>query len=248
MHDAAPPLTVPSRFRGPERSGNGGWVAGALASYLPPGPVRVTLRQPPPLDVGMDVALDGDPGDPGSAATLTRNGEVVAEASPSGDDLVAVDPVTTDEARTAEAGFSGHRFHPFPGCFACGTDRGTGDGLRIFPGRVEDDDQGRVRVASAWTPDPSLGGDTAPLPVTWAALDCVGGWAGDLEQRLMVLGMISADVRDLPRVGEEHLVVGGARGSSGRRTFTAATLYDPRGQVLARAEHVWVAIDPETFG
>ena len=43
-------LVVPHRFRGPARSGNGGWTAGVLAAYLPgDGPVTVTLRRPPPL-------------------------------------------------------------------------------------------------------------------------------------------------------------------------------------------------------
>jgi hypothetical protein len=42
-------------------------------------------------------------------------------------------------------------------------------------------------------------------------------------------------------------VVGGARGSEGRKTFTAATLYDADGRVVAAAEHVWIAVDPADF-
>ena len=49
------------------------------------------------------------------------------------------------------------------------------------------------------------------------------------------------------RVGEEHVVVGLARGRDGRKTYTASTLYDSDGRVVACAEHVWVAVDPAAF-
>ena len=56
------------------------------------------------------------------------------------------------------ASFVGLTSHPFPTCFACGTGRAEGDGLRIFPGRVADatdtpGEQPRPRVAATWTPD-----------------------------------------------------------------------------------------------
>jgi hypothetical protein len=239
--DVTPPLTIPRRFCGPASSGNGGWTAGALAAYLAPGPVRVTLRKPPPLDTDLAVALDGD------SATATNGDVVVAAASPADESVTAVEAITADQARAAESTFAGLDFHPFPTCFSCGTGREAHDGLRIFPGRVDDDTEGRVRVAATWTPDPSLGGSTATLEVTWAALDCVGGWAGDLTQRLMVLGSMTAEIRDLPKVGAEHVLVGGARGSEGRRTWTASTLYDAAGRVLGSAEHVWFAVDPADF-
>ena len=243
----AEPLTVPSRFNGPPSSGNGGWTAGAVASYLAPGrAVQVTLRTPPPLDTQLRVEVSD--GGAGEQSALVRHGEVVvAEAEPSDADPTPVEPVDAATARRASASYAGHRTHPFPGCFVCGTGRAAGDGLRIFPGRVADDAEGHVRVAATWTPDPSLGGDAASHAVTWAALDCPGGWAGDLEERFMVLGRMTCQVRDLPRIGEEHVVVGSARGASGRRTFTAATLYSPTGRVLGTAEHVWFAVDPKDF-
>ncbi|MDO9455923.1 hypothetical protein, partial [Nocardioides sp.] len=172
---------------------------------------------------------------------------LVVEAAPAESAVAPVPAVDAATAQAAQAAYAGHRFHPFPTCFACGTARDEGDGLRIFPGRVADDQEGRTRVAATWTPDPSLGGDAASLPVTWAALDCIGGWAGDLEERLMVLGSMTARVRDLPRIGEEHVVVGAARGSSGRRTFTAASLYAADGRLLGTAEHVWIAVSAEDF-
>lgn len=241
------PLLVPRRFCGPPSSGNGGWTAGALATLAgagPPAPaIAVSLRRPPPLDTPMPLsARDG--------RTEARHGEdVVALAEAADGDPAAVEPVPAAEARAAEAAYSGHAFHPFPTCFVCGTDRGPGDGLRIFPGRVADDRDGATRVAATWTPDESVAdrdGRTS-LAIAWAALDCVGGWAGDLEERLMVLARMTARVDALPMIGEEHVVVGGKRGSEGRKTWTAATLYDAGGRVVGRAEHLWVAVDPDAF-
>ena len=249
-------LLVPRRFRGPARSGNGGWTAGTLATLLDPGrpedpssrwpTIRVTLRRPPPLDRPVPV-VDG--------VARDQDG-VVATAEAVNQELSVVEEVDAASAASARASYAGLSAHPFPGCFSCGPERGEGDGLRIFPGRVADDSAGRVRVASTWTPHPSHAADwhvpvdgdlRASLAVTWAALDCVGGWAGDLADRPMVLGRITARVDALPRVGEPHVVVGGARGGEGRQTFTAATLYDADSRVVAVAEHVWWAVDPVAF-
>ncbi|WP_222847602.1 hotdog family protein [Nocardioides dongxiaopingii] len=237
MSDLLAPLTIATRHRGPASSGNGGWTAGALAAYLAPGPARVVLRSPPPLEVPLDVVRDDDGG-----VTASRGGVLVGRAGPAPEPPGAVEPVDAATAREAGTRYPGLTSHPFPSCFSCGTDRAAGDGLRIFPGRVAEDAGGRVRVAATWTP-----GADVDLPTTWAALDCVGGWAGDLEERLMVLGSMSADVRDLPRAGEEHVVVGGARGTDGRKTFTASSLHAADGRLLATAAHVWFAVDPKDF-
>lgn len=259
-------LIVPARFCGPPSSGNGGWTAGALAALVEhdsPGEalpdnhaeawpaVRVALRQPPPLDSPMTVGAEG------TTTVATFGGAVVARADVvvDGSGPVEVDPVGREEAHAAQASYPGLRSHPFPTCFVCGTARDEGDGLRIWPGRVSDH-EGAVRVAATWTPHPSLAEDWhayvddvrhASLPVTWAALDCIGGWAGDLTERLMVLAGMTARVDALPVVGEEHVVVGTARRREGRKTFTASTLYDADGRVVASAEHVWVAVDPSAF-
>jgi hypothetical protein len=149
------------------------------------------------------------------------------------------------------AGYGGLRKHPFPRCFVCGPERAEGDGLRIFPGPV-----GEGRVASAWTPHESLaeasdlldpGVQRVSLGTTWAALDCVGGWSTDLEGRPAVLGQIAARVDALPVVGEPHVVVGAELAVEGRKTFTASTVYDSDGRIVARARHIWIAVDPAAF-
>ncbi|MGH8966511.1 MAG: hypothetical protein ACRDXB_14460, partial [Actinomycetes bacterium] len=209
-----------------------------------PAAVEVTLRRPPPLEVAMQVQH-------AEAATLLTDGELrIAEARVVDLDLHHVEPVGGDEAKAAEAGFPGLRDHPFPTCFTCGTARAEGDGLRIFPGPVHD------RMAALWTPHPNLREHPGDLPeeparvgleTAWAALDCVGGWAGDMAGRKMVLGRITAQVDALPTVGEPHVVVGASLGQEGRKTFTASALYDRHGRIVARAQHVWIAIDPADF-
>lgn len=232
-----PDLLVPHRYCGPPSSGNGGWTAGALAALTGADPVlgvTVSLLAPPPLDVAMSVDVDG------TTTVATYDGAPIAraEAAASAAPAVAIEPVPAAEARAAEASYAGLRSHPFPTCFSCGTDRP--DGLRIFPGQVAPQ-SGRTRVAATWTP-----AETG-LATAWAALDCVGGWAGDLEERLMVLARMTAWVDELPQVGVEHVALGLAGVSEGRKTHTSSALVDPDGRVVGRAEHLWIAVDPATF-
>jgi hypothetical protein len=179
------------------------------------------------------------------------DGSEVARATAADHDPVPVEAVAPAVARTAAAAYPGLASHPFPTCFSCGTGREPGDGLRIFPGPV-----GEGRVAATWTPDASESADwheyTDPdrevgHAVTWAALDCSGAWAADFGERLMVLGTMTARLWSLPRVGVEHVVVGEARGESGRKTLSATSLYDADGVLVGAAEHVWIAVDPAAF-
>lgn len=245
-------LTIPSRYCGPPSSGNGGWIAGALAALLA-GPsaearagwpaIRVSLRLPPPLETELSVR-EAEPD-----VQALHDDRVVAQAELANSGLVEVPAVDLATARAAEASYAGLVRHPFATCFSCGPAREPGDGLRIFPGEVAPG-----RVAASWTPDPrvldpELAAEQAGwLPVTWAAVDCVGGWSCDLIGRPMVLGQITARVDALPAPGEPHVLVGEHRGDEGRKTFTASTLYDRRGQVVACAQHVWITVDPGTFG
>jgi hypothetical protein len=240
-------LLIASRFRGPARSGNGGYTSGALAALAPDGWPATTVRlsQPPPLDVAMRVTRSDE------LLVASYDGAEVARATPADHDPVPVPPVDVETARAASAGYPGLVAHPFPTCFACGTGRDEGDGLRIFPGPTADG-----RVAATWTPDEGVEADwheyREPTPevghaVTWAALDCIGGWAADIGARLMVLGTMTARLRSLPAVGVEHVVVGEPRGESGRKRMSAASLYTADGQLVGTAEHVWIAVDPAAF-
>ena len=223
-------LLVPARFCGPPSSGNGGWVAGALATALAEGPgptIEVTLLAPPPLDTPMALSTDGD------LTTASAPGGPVAAARILDRSLSAVDPVDATTARAAEQAYAGAA-SPFPGCFVCGVLREEGDGLRIFSGPVAGKHD---LVAATWTPHETS------VALAWAALDCPGGWAGGLGERLMVLGRMSVRLAALPEPGEEHVVVGAGRGRHGRKTATATSLYDASGRLVGLAEQVWIEVD-----
>ncbi|MFF0345920.1 hypothetical protein [Kribbella sp. NPDC004875] len=236
-------VRVERRFQGPERSGNGGYVAGlvgsALAGKLDGSHVpTVTLRRPPPLqkDLALAAAPDG--------ARLTDGDAVVADAVPVGsDELVdaTIDLVPPEEARAAEASYRGLRDHPFPGCFVCGP--ANREGLQLKPGPIGDG-----RTACTWKPSGDLAtGGLVDEVFLWAALDCPGGWTIDLEGRPSVLGRLTACIDARPQAGEECVALGRYLGEDGRKTFTASTLYDADGRVLARAKHTWITVDPAAF-
>ena len=221
-------LEVPARFNGPGSSGNGGWTSGALAEISGlPQPVTVQLRKPPPLDRPLDMVRTGD-------TVELRDDDLVAVAT-SGEDhsWTPPGPVSLASAREAERSYPGHRSHPFPRCFSCGPDRD--DGLRIFPGRVDEE-----RVAATWTPAE----DTVDTAATWAALDCVSAWSSDLEQRPLVLAQMTARIESPPEAGTPYAVVGTTVRAEGRKTWTASALYDRDGELVAQAHHLWIAIDP----
>lgn len=229
-------FVVDHRYCGPPRSGNGGYVSGRLAGFLPGATaVEVTLRSPPPLDVRLEVFEADDDG------LVLRNGEtLIAQAKPG--ELIADGPAPVDfsVAVDAAARYAGLHDHPFPTCFVCGLDRPAGDGLRLQPGSIEPG-----RVAAAWTPDPSVDCSGAVArEFVWAALDCPGGWATNLSGRPMVLGRMTASVLGTPELGQPCVVVGQLRRLDGRKAFTSSALYSADGELLACAEATWLEIDP----
>lgn len=212
-------------------------MAGALAARLgvpASKPVQVRLLLPPPLERPLSVQY----ADGVLALADPRTDQPVAEARLSPTTLTPPPGVPLNVALDAAAGYPGHRHHPFPTCFSCGP--GRDDGLRIFPGPASGSSPTPL-VAAPWVPE------EADVATTWAALDCVGGWAGDLEERPMVLGSITAHVLATPELGQAHVVVGQSRGSEGRKTFTASALYSGDGRLVGAAEHVWIAVDPAVF-
>lgn len=235
----AAPLVVARRFAGPPRSANGGYLAGLLAGRLAAGgPVRVTLRRPPPLEAPLAVTADG------AALTLRDGDTVVARAEPADDAGPGVPPILPEQAVAAEQGYAGLAGHPFPGCVVCGPAREWPDGLGLRPGPVP----GRAGdVATTWT----VAADLAGRPeVVWAALDCPGGWALDLTGRPAVLGTFTARVAALPEPGARCVVVGRALdpvGRSGRTARSATAAYGADGRELGRALAVWVEVDPVAF-
>jgi hypothetical protein len=234
-------LIIPSRFCGPPGSGNGGYVCGRIAAYLD-GLVTVTLRRPPPLDAPMAVERDDE-----GLVRIHDGCTLIAEATPSPHSpaLQAPGPVSMAEALTA-AGRGPYYADPFfPGCFACGTARPPGDGLRIFPGPVP----GRRLWAAPWTPDPSVtgaGGRVRP-EVVWAALDCPTGIAAAEAANLgsdtaVLLGRMTATLANLPLAGDQCRVIAWPGTRDGRKLTAGSALLGPGGEVLAAALAVWLTV------
>ncbi len=236
-------IRIDRRFRGPASSGNGGYTAGLFAARLPStAVVQVTLHRPPPLDI--DVAVrDAGP----ERIELLNAGDVIADALTVPEDSLGppVQAVDLATARTAENAYAGAVSHPFPECFVCGPARTPGDGLRLTPGRLPGG-----RTACTWTADESLtsAGSVVGNAYVWAAMDCPGGWTGDLQGRPMVLGRITASVDSPVHAGDRCVVVGQWLGTAGRKTWTATTVYAPDGRVHGRARHTWIHVDPANFG
>lgn len=212
-------MRIDARFNGPADSANGGITAGMLAGYVDAPVVQVTLRKPPPLETDLTVVdgrlLDGD--------------LVVAEAVPGSVDLAVPPAVTVEDAAQAAGGYGGLVDHPFPTCFVCGPARTDGLGLTAGP-------LAGGGVGCVWTPTESTS------VMTWAALDCPGGWSADIVGRPMVLGRMAARIDALPTVGEAHVVQGWLLGGEGRKVHTGSALYTAAGEVLAVAQATWITI------
>jgi hypothetical protein len=106
-------------------------------------------------------------------------------------------------------------------------------------------------TAARWQPTAALAAESRDGTVApeylWAALDCPGGWTNDLLGRPMVLGRITAAIDAPAQVDDLCVVVGRLLGTEGRKSFTATTVHDSDGRVLARAEATWLVVDPGAF-
>jgi hypothetical protein len=226
-------VILQERFRGPPTSANGGYACGIIARSLD-GAVEVTLRRPPPLNLRMRLSRL-----PGGRVSLEDSEGVIADAAPS--ELRLDIPPTPSLLEVEQvAPILDQRDHPFPGCFVCGPERGTRDGLRIFPGLVT----GRRLVAGTWRPDVSLLDSDAKWvrpEFVWAALDCPGGWSlfafGGLGT--ILLGRFTVRMLLPVSVGERYIVTGWPIEGDGRREHVGSALFTETGELVAYAKAIW---------
>jgi hypothetical protein len=226
-------ITIPHRFHGPEGSGNGGYVSGRLAAFLP-GTARVRLYVPPPLGVPLALGRDG-------SVTLWEGDTKIAEAWEAELDLEPPRPPDLGEAREASGRFRGFRSHRFPSCFVCGPEREAGDGLRIFAGPLRD----RPLVACTWTPDAGVTGEdgTVAPEYVWCALDCPGGFAfPEPETGTILLGELTVSRYRALDPGETVIVAGWEILAEGRKHHTGTALYSETGQCLAIGRGTWFEV------
>jgi hypothetical protein len=232
-------LVVDPRFNGPRTSGNGGWVAGALARRLGVPVVTVALRAPVPLAVPLGLQRLADGG-----LALLHEGTVVAEAAAA---ELAIDVPPAPDDTTAEAvGVAARLRHVRRGpddayahCFVCGFARP--DGLGVIVGPVGDDGL----MATTWTPPAALAGPDGRVGVeaTWAALDCPAGMAW--SQRLghstpIVTVRMTATIHTPLRAGERLRVLAWPLLRDGRKLHAGTAIVDDSGAVLARSRQLWL--------
>jgi hypothetical protein len=251
-------VTVAARFRGPPRSGNGGYVGGVLAGLFPdrePGApaVEATLRAPIPLDHPLRVERAG--GDPrAEGAVRLLDGDVlIAEARLSEVDVAAPEPpgiAAAEAARGASPSFlrdvnplipDGTGFHPV--CVCCGVDVPPGEGLFVHAAPVP----GFDGVAAAWRPDPAFADGRGMLPeaIVWTALDCPGQFAWYASgTRTGLLGRMTARLLAPVPADEALLVTGWTLGTERRKHFAGTALHGADGTLLAVSRQVWIGGEP----
>jgi len=229
-------ITIERRFRGPPESGNGGYSCGRAATFVD-GVAKVVLRAPPPLETPLAVErADG-------TVRFTHDGTLVMEAKRGTFDVDPPRTVSLEQARAATAPPEFFTDHVFPYCFVCGPSREEGDGLRIFAGKVA----GRDEMATVWTPHDSLAGSDGFVrsEFLWAALDCPTAWTAfesNPTGHVIMLGTMIGEVVRGARAGEPIVVTAEARGAEGRKHIAASALYTPDGELVARAETIWIAL------
>lgn len=240
MAAAVVTITIDDRFRGPPRSGNGGYVCGLLAQHFD-GPVTVRLLAPPPL--GKPLSLDIT-----AQQVILRDGDrQLATAQPAVDFQLQPPAVPSySEAEAASQHFLGFRHHPFPGCFVCGPQRAAGDGLRIFTGPTAQADC----VAAPWLPDRSLAeGERIAPQFLWAALDCPGAFAQVFPpaDEAIVLGELTARIEGDVAVDERCIAIGWQVADLGRRRVVGSALLRSSGEVIAVAQATWFIVPASLF-
>jgi hypothetical protein len=228
-------LEIAERFCGPPNSGNGGYVCGRLAKNLS-GTVSVRLKAPPPLNTALRREWTTD------TARLLNGSTLIGEAKTSLISLEPPSPPSLSQAERAAESYPGFRSHPFPHCFVCGPARAAGDGLRIFPGLLED----RTLHAAPWVPDQSLADDTGSVApeFIWSALDCPSAFAVFPVPvgMAIVLGELCASlVRDLA-IGQPAVVSAWPITHEGRKRSSGSAIHTSDGKLVAVARAVWVEV------
>lgn len=234
-------LVISSRFCGPPKSGNGGYVCGRVAAHVR-GAASVRLKAPPPLESELHIEASE------SEARLKHGPNVIAEARAATLDLTPPPAPSFGQAEEAARSYLGFSRHVFPRCFVCGPHRAHGDGLRIFPGTTAS----RSMVAAPWVPDSSLGegSDSVRAEFLWAALDCTSGFAvlPVPEGKAIVLGELCARIDGTLAPGDKCVVIGWPLQVDGRKRISGSAVFSPSGRPVALGRATWIEIQASAFG
>ena len=244
-------ITIPARFRGPPDSGNGGYVAGAIAECFPteenPAPdraIEVTLRAPTPLDRQMIVRHPE-----ADALQLILGETLIAEARRSRLTLDVPEPPSYEStlaARPDSPSFirninpllvDGTGFHPI--CFCCGADVDADEGLHVYAAPVD----GFDGVAAAWNPSETFADPNGCLPerILWAVLDCPGQFAYYADGiRTGMLGRMTGRILKPVQAAQNLRIIGWCLEVERSKHFAGTALFDAAGDLCGYSRQVWI--------
>lgn len=233
-------VTIPSRFKGPPKSANGGYACGLMARRIE-GDAAASLKVPPPLDTPMAITQSG------TAVEMYLDERLVGRAEPAELDLAVPswpDPLRLG-ADPVDAPGRPVKFAPFSTCFVCGKDREHPDGLCIHPQQVEGLEG---MVAAPWRLHAGLG-DEAGLVATeylWAALDCPGYFACAPGEAAL-LARLTVSIGSSLKAEGDATVIGWDLSGAGRKRRCGTAIFAPNGSLVAKAEGLWVVVDPASI-
>ena len=230
-HSHKQPPVIEPRFGGLPQIAHGGYVSGVIAGALRGRGAEIRLRRPIPP--GRPLVLHDSDAD----LVELRDGDILLADGTSADLSIDIPrPVRLAEAEAATHRFPGHERHTVPGCVVCGSERGHGDGLRIFPGPVA----GRRLVAAPWVPAANDADEHGHVPdeLVWAALDCPQLWALMLHAPAstadrVVTAAMAARLEQPVVAGEPHVVVAWPMAREGRKWIAGAAIFGPDGELSA---------------
>ncbi len=233
-------FVISSRFCGPPKSANGGYVCGRLAALIE-GAASVRLKAPPPLETELRIEKSE------SLTQLLHGTSVIAEAKATNLDMPPPRAPSFGEAEEAAKSCPGFTRHAFPRCFVCGPQRTSGDGLRIFPGPLES----RSLVAAPWVPDESLTSGTSGVrpEFIWASLDCTSAFAVRPypEGKAIVLGELCTRIDGILVPNEKCVVIGWLLRIDGRKRFSGSAVFSGLGHPVAVGRATWIEVPARAF-
>jgi hypothetical protein len=238
-------VVIGSRFQGPYRCGQGGYVAGIVSQAIE-GAAVVTLRAPTPVEVPLTLREEG----PGKYV-LREGDRLIAEAEAGEMQIEVPQPVSFEDAKAANNGFEkwmsalGFTEHPVPYCFICGCGKPGTQYENVLPGPTAN----ARTVASHWVPSASLADASGAMPreIVWAALDCPAGWGLSLgvpaSDRLT--GQLRARQFKPIIAGERFIAMGWFISASGRKSDGGSAIYSEGGDLCAVARGTWIELRPK---
>ncbi|MEX3010485.1 hypothetical protein [Hoeflea sp. TYP-13] len=231
------PIIIGTRFRGPPRSGNGGYTAGLLGRIFDRS-AEVTLLAPPPLRLPLIVEKTGDD------VTLWSSQKRIATAKPAPVDIQVPPAPTLVEANAASSKAIKVEDHLFPECFVCGPNRCEGDGLRIFSGL----DVSEKFAAAVWQPSREFTDETGYIApeIIWASLDCPSYFGLMKPGLIALLGQFAVEIFHRPVADQTCIISAWPIREAGTKHIAGSALYDASGRPLARARAVWIELQGAT--